>query len=229
MKNTKILYVEDEVSLGKIVKESLESRNYQVKLVADGLDAVVAYEEWHPDICVLDVMLPHKDGFTIGQEIREKDPLLPILYLTAKNQTQDLLKGFQSGGNDYIKKPFSMEELIVRIKNLLDLFGKKSPTNNTEQIPLGTYIFYPLKYQLIHQQSIQQLSHREAELLKIFAAYQNKTIDRKTILLQIWGNDSYANSRNLDVYIKKMRTYLEQDDRLTIVTLKGIGYHFYVP
>jgi len=229
MNNTKILYVEDEPSLGKIVKESLESRNYQVKLVADGLQAVSAYEQWHPDICVLDVMLPHKDGFTIGQEIRAKNSLIPILFLTAKTQTNDLLQGFQSGGNDYIKKPFSMEELIVRIKNLLDLFDKKDHTATTEQIQLGAYIFYPLKYQLIHSQATLQLSHREAELLKIFATHQNQAIDRKTILLQIWGDDSYSNSRNLDVYIKKIRTYLKHDTRLTIVTLKGIGYHFYVP
>ena len=226
---TKILYIEDEPFLGKIVKESLESRSYLVKMVEDGANALSIYEQWQPDICILDVMLPNKDGFTIGQEIRAKDAAIPILFLTAKNQTQDLVQGFQSGGNDYIKKPFSMEELIVRIQNLLSIFDQNNTSFNKERIQLGEYIFFPSKYQLTYQQSIQQLSHRETELLKIFATHQNRAIERKTILLQIWGDDSYFNSRNLDVYIKKLRTYLKQDAHLKIVTLKGIGYHFYVP
>jgi len=229
MKPTKILYVEDETFLGKIVKESLESRNFQVKMVEDGSQAVTTYDQWQPDICVLDVMLPHKDGFTIGQEIRTKNPQIPILFLTAKNQTQDLVKGFQSGGNDYIKKPFSMEELIVRIQNLLVLFEQKKSIHQAVQIPMGDYLFLPSKYQLKYEEDVQQLSHREAELLKVFASHQNQAIQRKDILLQIWGDDSYFNSRNLDVYIKKLRTYLQKDDRLKIVTLKGVGYHFYVP
>ena len=117
----KILYVEDELFLGKIVKESLESRNYEVVMEPDGNKALPLFQQYHPDVCVLDVMLPHKDGFAIGQEIRAKQKHIPIVYLTAKNQTEDVLKGFASGGNDYIRKPFSMEELIVRINNLLAL------------------------------------------------------------------------------------------------------------
>lgn len=225
---TKILYVEDEPFLGKIVKESLESRNYQVKMVADGAQVLAVYEEWQPDICVLDVMLPNKDGFTLGKEISALNEGMPIIFLTAKNQTNDLLEGFKSGGNDYIKKPFSMEELIVRIQNLLSLSAHNASQINLDEIIIGNYIFYPLKYQLVQNQHIQKLSHREAELLKIFTNNQNKAVSRKEILLKIWGDDSYFNSRNLDVYIKKLRNYLKRDTAIKIVTLKGVGYHFTV-
>ncbi|MEM8908775.1 MAG: response regulator, partial [Bacteroidota bacterium] len=124
MKKIKILYVEDEPYLGKIVKESLESRQFEVNMIDDGGVALLAFEQYRPDVCVLDVMLPNKDGFTIGQEIRAKNPQIPILYLTAKTQTEDLARGFAVGGNDYIKKPFSMEELIIRINNLLKLMNE---------------------------------------------------------------------------------------------------------
>lgn len=224
----KILYVEDEPFLGKIVKESLESRDYNVKMVLDGAQVHEVFETWEPDICVLDVMLPNKDGFTIGKEIKAANPSIPIIFLTAKNQTEDLLEGFKSGGNDYIKKPFSMEELIVRIQNLLNLLEHSSPKMNQDQIAIGQYIFYPLKYQLVKGQQVQKLSHRETELLKIFTKNQNNAINRKEILLKIWGDDSYFNSRNLDVYIKKLRNFLKADPSIKIVTLKGIGYHFTV-
>lgn len=224
----KILYVEDEPFLGKIVKESLESRGYEVKMVADGALVLAAYEEWQPDICVLDVMLPNKDGFTLGKEIRALNAAMPIIFLTAKNQTNDLLEGFKSGGNDYIKKPFSMEELIVRVQNLLSMVDHTATQVDVDKIAIGQYIFYPLKYQLVKDQKVQKLSHREAELFKIFTSNQNKAVNRKEILLKIWGDDSYFNSRNLDVYIKKLRNYLKADPALKIVTLKGIGYHFSV-
>ncbi len=224
----KILYVEDEPFLGKIVKESLESRDYEVKMVTDGALVLATYAEWQPDICVLDVMLPNKDGFTVGKEIRVLNATMPIIFLTAKNQTSDLLEGFKSGGNDYIKKPFSMEELIVRVQNLLNLVEHSASQTDLTKITIGSYIFYPLKYQLVNGQHIQKLSHREAELLKIFTSNQNIAVNRKEILLKIWGDDSYFNSRNLDVYIKKLRNYLQADSALKIVTLKGIGYHFTV-
>ncbi|MEM1123180.1 MAG: response regulator transcription factor [Bacteroidota bacterium] len=225
---TKILYVEDEPFLGKIVKESLETRSYQVKMVEDGAEVMAIFQSWQPDICVLDVMLPNKDGFTIGKEIRAINSTIPIIFLTAKNQTEDLLKGFQSGGNDYIKKPFSMEELIVRIENMIQL-SKQNPVKKvTQAIKIGAFTFHPLKYQLVHTNSTQKLSHRENELFKMLAAHQNQAINRKEILLKIWGDDSYFNSRNLDVYIKKIRTYLQADASLKLVTLKGVGYHFVV-
>ncbi len=221
----KILYVEDEPFLGKIVKESLESREFEVELVTDGHRVMGIFEKFKPDICVLDVMLPNKDGFTIGQEIRELDGEMPIIYLTAKNQTEDVVKGFESGGNDYVRKPFSMEELIVRINNLLQLSkGLNKPINTSNGIKLGQFIFFPKKQLLQIGNHSQQLSHREAQLLAILSQTINAAVERKYILDEIWGNDSFFNSRNLDVYIRKLRNYLSKDDTVQIITLKGVGY-----
>lgn len=225
---TKILYVEDEPFLGKIVKESLESRNFEVRMVADGNLVIKTFEQFKPDICVLDVMLPNKDGYTLGNEIRQLKPGLPIVFLTAKTQTDDVLKGFQSGGNDYIRKPFSMEELIVRINNLLLLSNSKGITS-TGSIQLGKYEFLPQKYELRFNDSCRKLSHRETELLKIFTENRNFTVNRKEILMKIWGDDSFFNSRNLDVYITKLRDYLKEDETLELMTIKGVGYHFTTP
>ncbi len=227
---TKVLYVEDEPFLGKIVKESLESRDFEVLMITDGAKVIAAFQQYEPHICVLDVMLPNKDGFTLGKEIRDLKPGIPIIFLTAKTQTQDLLKGFESGGNDYIKKPFSMEELIVRIENLLQLVNAKpkTPLSSQESIQLGRYTFWPLKYELQFGEEARKLSHREATLLQIFVDHRNQSVQRKDILQQVWGDDSTFNSRNLDVYITKLRNYLKGDPDLQIVTLKGVGYHFVV-
>ena len=229
MSKVKILYVEDEPFLAKIVKESLESRDFDVTLVSDGSNAVSRYQDFKPDICILDVMLPNIDGFEIAREIRAHSPLIPIIFLTAKNQTEDLLKGFESGGNDYIKKPFSLEELVVRVHNLVNLSqsGRKAMVEMAE-IPLGRYVFFPQKYELHLADEVNKLSHRETQLLKILADHQNYPVERKEILQQVWGDDSFFNSRNLDVYITRLRNYLKQDDNIQIVTLKGIGYHFVV-
>jgi len=228
MPKTKILYVEDEPFLAKIVKESLESRDFEVNHVSDGLHAVPAFQQYVPDICVLDVMLPNKDGFEIGKEIKLLAPHTPILYLTARNQTEDLLKGFEVGANDYIRKPFSMEELIVRIHNLLQLIGtpSSSPKPNGDIIPLGQFQFYFKKYELHFHQQIQKLSHREVELLKILIEHPNQAVERKVILKKLWGDDSFFNSRNLDVYITKLRRYFKGDPSVQIITLKGVGYRF---
>ena len=230
MNKTKILYVEDELYLGKIVKESLESRDFEVKMLTNGFNILPVVKEFQPDICVLDVMLPKKDGFTIGQEIRDKQPSLPIIFLTAKNQLQDIVKGFNSGGNDYIKKPFSMEELIIRINNILKLSNQSinNNSNGDSSLILGSYIFYPKKFELHFNDEVKKLSNREMQLLNIFSKKINQTIDRKEILMEVWGDDSIFNSRNLDVYIKKIREYLQHDSSLEIVTLKGYGYHFVV-
>ena len=231
MSKVKVLYVEDEPFLAKIVKESLESREYQVSHVDDGLGVLPALEQFKPHICILDVMLPHIDGFSLGTEIRQKYPDLPILFLTAKNQTQDLLKGFRSGGNDYIRKPFSMEELIVRMNNLLELMqisGKEKAPEEKHIIPLGQYLYHSKKYELQFGESIQKLSYREAQLLNILVENQNLAVHRKDILKKVWGDDSFFNSRNLDVYITKLRNYLKKDPSIKIVTLKGVGYHFVV-
>jgi DNA-binding response OmpR family regulator len=223
----KILYAEDEPFLGKIVQESLESRQFQVRMVADGAKVMAAFDVFQPDICVLDVMLPNLSGFEIGTLIRQKSPFIPIVYLTAKTQTEDVLQGFQSGGNDFIRKPFSMEELIVRIQNLLELRGaKQTKSFDPDSIALGEYTFDPRKYELRKGEVSKKLSHREAELLKILVAHRNVTLERKTILQHIWGDDSFFNSRNLDVYITRLREYLKDDPKVQIITLKGVGYQF---
>ena len=230
MNNIKVLYVEDEPFLGKIVKESLESRDFIVKMVNDGILVLDEFKSFQPDICILDVMLPNKDGFTLGKEIRSLNDTIPILFLTAKNQTEDLLKGFKSGGNDYVRKPFSMEELIVRVNNLLALMHpeKNGKDSQGQIISIGKYNFNPQKYELCFGENIRKLSHREAQILTMLVEKKNNAIDRREIMKTIWGNDSFFNSRNLDVYITKLRDYLKEDANVQIITLKGIGYHFSV-
>ncbi|WP_421795167.1 response regulator transcription factor [Haliscomenobacter sp.] len=228
---TKVLYVEDELFLGKIVQESLESRGFEVVMIDDGARVMASFDSFLPDICLLDIMLPNRNGYELGADIRQRFPTLPIIFLTAKTQTEDVLKGFTSGGNDYIRKPFSMEELIARIHNLLNLSGQNAIETGGEQngiIHLGKYEFDLRKYELRLQTQIRKLSHREAELLKILADHRNFTVERKMIMQQIWGDDSFFNSRNLDVYITRLRDYLREDERVQIITLKGVGYQFIV-
>ncbi len=227
MGKIRILYVEDEPFLGRIVKESLESRDFEVVMITDGKDALPQFKNSKPDICVLDIMLPTKDGYTIAQEIRKINPTVPLIFVTAKTQTEDLLKGFDAGGNDFLRKPFSMEELIVRINNLLTLAGNGSKSA-AEKITLGKFTFYPNRYELHFDKDVKKLSHRETSLLTILAASPNSTIERKEILLKLWGDDSFFNSRNLDVYITKIRDYLKNDPTIEIITIKGIGYRFAV-
>jgi DNA-binding response OmpR family regulator len=223
---TKILYVEDEPFLGQIVKESLESRMYEVHMVEDGKDAVQIFSQVQPDICVLDVMLPSKDGYTIGKEIRMLNPVIPIIFVTAKIQTEDLLKGFESGGNDYLRKPFSMEELIVRINNLLSITQNKDNNTGKEILKIGAFDFNTQRFELRRGEQVRKLSHREAELLNILYQNKNRTTQRKDILMKLWGDDSFFNSRNLDVYITKLRDYLREDSSIEIITIKGVGYNF---
>src|SRR5688572_6217256 len=226
MSKTKVLYVEDELFLGKIVKESLESRGFDVIMESDGAKATPVFKKSEPDICVLDVMLPNKDGFTIADEIRNINENIPIIFLTAKTQTEDVVKGFSLGGNDYIRKPFSMEELIVRIQHLLRDKSGDQPKLTPENITIGRYKFLTQRQVLCSQTEERKLSYRESELLKLLYQNREKIIDRKEILNLLWGNDSFFNSRNLDVYITKLRGYLKGDSSLEIITIKGIGYRF---
>lgn len=222
----KILYVEDEINLGQIVKESLESRSFDVKMVTDGAKVISTFQTYAPHIVLLDIMLPNVDGLTLGREIREQDSSVPILFLTAKTQTKDVLEGFSSGGNDYIKKPYSVEELIVRIHNLIKLSGQNDGLQDGDAIiRLGKhYQFNPKEYQLISPSTTFNLSHRENELLKLLVQFNNQTVNRKELLVKIWGDDTYFNSRTLDVYIRKIRTYFNEDSNMQIITIKGVGY-----
>jgi DNA-binding response OmpR family regulator len=211
MSKTKVLYAEDELFLGKIVRESLESRGYEVIMESDGGKVMEQFKKASPDICVLDVMLPNKDGFAIADEIRELDEEVPIIFLTAKVQTEDVVKGFSSGGNDYMRKPFSMEELIVRIQNLLRNKTEGTPKLNGGAATIGKFNFQLNRQTLSNGKDERKLSFRESELLRLLYESRDKIIERKDILNLLWGNDSFFNSRNLDVYITKLRSYLKED------------------
>jgi DNA-binding response OmpR family regulator len=225
MKKAKVLYVEDETFLAKIVSETLQTRGYEVVLEDDGGKAVQQFEKSKPDVCVLDIMLPNKDGFAIADEIRDKDANVPIIFLSAKSQTSDVVNGFRVGANDYIRKPFSMEELIVRIENVLK--QKTQPTEQ-EDIPIGAYSFNPRRQTLVHPGEPRKLSYRESELLRVLYDNREKIVERSEILTLLWGSDSFFNSRNLDVYITKLRNYLKLDPSIEIITIKGIGYRFVI-
>lgn len=225
---TRILYVEDEPFLGRIVKESLESRDFEVNMAIDGSQAFQVFQKVKPDICVLDVMLPSVDGFTVAEKIRQLNPSVPIIFVTAKTQTNDLLRGFESGGNDYLRKPFSMEELIVRINNLLSITRKAKPAGAAGAMSIGKFEFDVARYDLKLEGQSRKLSHREAMLLQILSENRNAVVTRKEILMRIWGDDSFFNSRNLDVYVTKLRDFLKGDPSIEIITIKGVGYQFAV-
>ncbi len=227
----KILYVEDEPFLGKVVKETLEFRGYKVLLKNDGAVALQGLEEFSPDICILDVMLPIIDGFSLCASIREKYPRLPVIFLTAKNQTDDVARGFDVGGTDYIRKPFSIEELILRIENQLKLHLAIIPEMKGDKkiIRLSNFEYTPDEYELKSGDITIRLSNREAQVLNMLVAHANNIVDRKKLLKDVWGDDSFFNSRNLDVYIRRLREYFLPDPALKIITLKGKGYRFVVP
>lgn len=224
MKKAKVLYVEDEIFLAKIVSESLQGRGYEVVMESDGGKAVALFHQVKPDVCVLDIMLPNKDGFTIADEIRDKNREVPIIFLSAKSQTSDVVNGFKTGANDYIRKPFSIEELIVRIENVLK--SKSATAAEEEEVSIGAYRFHIKRQLLTHPVEEKKLSYRESELLRLLYDNRDKIVERTEILNLLWGSDSFFNSRNLDVYITKLRNYLKLDPTIEIITIKGIGYRF---
>ncbi|MCG1036093.1 response regulator transcription factor [Polaribacter sargassicola] len=221
MNNIKILLAEDEASLGMIVKESLETRNFTVFHAENGEEALDIYQKENVDILVLDVMMPKKDGFTLAKEIRQENKEIPIIFLTAKSQTSDVLEGFNNGGNDYLKKPFSMEELIVRIKSLLNRIEIKP---QTDAIKIGNYLFNYTKQTLTFLDVKQQLTSREAELLLHLHKKKNEVLDRTFILNKLWGNDDFFNARSMDVFISKLRKKLKNDANVKIINVRGYGY-----
>jgi len=227
---TKILYIEDEQNLGKIVKETLEKQGYEVYWETDGANVMNVFSKFSPDICVVDIMLPNIDGYTLSKNISGLYPELPIIFLTAKTETADLLKGFDSGGTDYMRKPFSIEELIVRIENQITIHnGARQIPDVQGNIALGMFEYYPAIYELNGPGGVIKLSHRDGQVLNILCANRNHITDRKNLLLSVWGDDSFFNSRNLDVYIRKLRQYFRPDPGIKIQTLKGKGYLFIVP
>ena len=227
---TKILYIEDEQFTGKIVKETLETQGYEVCWETDGANVMSVFSKFSPDICIVDIMLPNIDGYTLSKNISGLYPELPIIFLTAKTETADLLKGFNSGGTDYIRKPFSMEELIARIENQIYIHNGTGQIQDVpEKIALGMFDYYPARYELKGLDGTIKLSHRDSQVLNILCANRNHVTDRKNLLLSVWGDDSFFNSRTLDVYIRKLRQYFKSDPEIIIQTLKGKGYLFIVP
>lgn len=222
MLKTTILLAEDEPALGQIIKESLETRNFNVLLCDNGEKAFDVYKNEQPELLVLDVMMPKKDGFTLAKDIRAIDDTIPIIFLTAKSQTQDVVEGFTIGGNDYLKKPFSMEELIVRINNLLN---RTKVQKHTELLKIGDYTFdFPKQTLQFQDKEHKQLTHREAHLLFHLVKNKNKVLDRSLILNKLWGSDDFFNARSMDVFITKLRKKLSKDNSVQILNVRGFGY-----
>lgn len=221
-----ILLVEDESTLGLIVKESLESRGFEVHYMQDGEAGWQAFQEQKPDACILDIMMPERDGFSLATAIRKEDAYVPILFLTAKSQTADIVKGFELGANDYVKKPFSMEELIVRIQALLrdrQLLAQQ-PLPAQQQWEIGRFQFDVLRQTLSVDGQERKLTHREVAILHRLCQHKNQVMERKAVLLDLWGDDNFFNARSMDVFITKLRKYLRADPQVEIINVRGVGY-----
>lgn len=222
MSKISVILAEDELALGTIIQESLQSRDFQVRLCGDGAQALEAYQAKKPDVLVLDVMMPKMDGFTLAAEIRKTDPYTPIIFLTSKSQTEDVIKGFGLGANDYVRKPFSMEELIVRIKAHLDRLRTRQAQSNW--IGLGKYEFHPTRQVLKLAEEESPLTARESQLLQMLLENANDITDRTLILTQIWGSDDFFNARSMDVFITKLRKKLQDDPAIQILNVRGYGF-----
>lgn len=223
----KVLYVEDEPFLGRIVSETLLQQGFDVNLVKDGnqvLDTIVYFA---PDICVLDIMLPNIDGYTLCREIRSQYAHLPVIFLTARSETSDVVMGFEAGGSDYLRKPFSTEELIARINNQVKRTNVYTIPQN-QDIDFGVFRLSVNRYELSSPSALHKLSAREKDILQFLVTSANRIVDRRDLLLSVWGDDSFFNSRTLDVYIRKLRNLLAEDTNIEIVTLKAKGYLFLV-
>ncbi len=222
-KAIKILFVEDEEALGMVVSDSLKSRGFIVDYYTDGKSGLKAAIDNTYDVLVLDVMLPQMDGFTLAKEYRKVNEQTPIIFLTARSQTEDVVEGFELGGNDYLKKPFSMEELIVRVKALTGRSINKE-ASQLETCFIGRYKF-DIKNQILELNSVEKsLTYREAQLLWMLFEKRNQVLERKLVLDKLWGDDSFFNARSMDVFITRLRKYLRDDPAIQIINIRGIGY-----
>jgi DNA-binding response OmpR family regulator len=223
MESPRVLLLEDERPLARIITESLEKRGFRVTHAPDGRQGLEAFRQGSFDLCVVDVMLPQLDGFAFVREIRRSDLATPVLFLTAKSQTEDVISGFAAGGNDYLRKPFSLEELILRLRELLR--RSAPPDALPPTVPIGRYTFLPQKQELwLGEQLAGKLSHRESELLALLVRHRNQVLARQATLLQLWGDDSFFTARSMDVYISKLRKHLRQDPEVEILNIRGYGY-----
>ncbi|RAI97676.1 DNA-binding response OmpR family regulator [Chitinophaga skermanii] len=230
MEQVKVLLVEDENVLAGVVKETLAMKGFDVTIATNGVEGLQLFQLLQPSICIVDIMMPKKDGITLVTEIRAINDQIPLIFLTAKSEVQDVIKGFQVGADDYMKKPFSIEELIMRMQALLKRVQAK-PTakkSDTQYLLIGDYQFDYPRQTLHHPNGVQRLSQREADILKMLADNLHQITARKDMLMEIWGDDSFFNARNMDVYMTRMRKFLQYDERIQIVNVRGKGYKLIV-
>ena len=232
--NNKILLVEDDQNFGDVLRSYLEMHDYDVTLATDGVEGLERFRKEEFDLCIFDVMMPRKDGFTLAKEVREKNTEVPIIFLTAKTMKEDVLQGFKIGADDYISKPFNSEELLYRIQAILKRSQQKAdPREDIKDFDIGKFHFhFPLRILTFapgtEQQSKEKLSPKEAELLKMFCMYLNDILPRSVALTKIWGEDNYFTARSMDVFVTKLRKYLKKDPNIEIVNIHGNGFQLLV-
>lgn len=224
----RILLAEDDENLGVLLKEYLQAKNYETDLLPDGDKAFKSFQKNFYDICILDVMMPIKDGFTLAKEIRTINKDIPIIFLTAKSIKDDILQGFRLGADDYITKPFSMEELLFRLEAILRRTKADSKLSTQNVYTLGKYIFDFQKQTLTSTDDTHKLTTKESELLKLLCDNMNEILDRNYALKAIWSDDSYFNARSMDVYITKLRKYLKDEPSIEIINVHGKGFKLIV-
>ncbi|WP_319482367.1 response regulator transcription factor [uncultured Draconibacterium sp.] len=225
---TKLLLAEDDENLGLLLKEYLVAKGYDAELYPDGEAAYKGFMKEHFDICVLDVMMPKKDGFTLAKDIRIINADIPIIFLTAKNMKDDVLEGFQLGADDYITKPFSMEELIMRLEAILRRTSQEGQASAQQVFTLGKFTFDTRKQTLTEGENSVKLTTKESDLLKLLCQNANKVLERNYALKSIWIDDNYFNARSMDVYITKLRKHLKEEPSVEIINVHGKGYKLIV-
>lgn len=225
----KVLLCEDDTNLGMVLKNYLELNDYDVTLERDGRLGLAAFQREKFDICLLDVMMPNMDGFTLAEEIRDIDPEVPLFFLSAKTMKEDIIQGYKLGADDYITKPFDSEVLLLKIKAILKRNEELNKETENLEFDLGKYHFNPKLRELGHGGKTQTLSPKENELLKMLAEHKNDLLPRERALKKIWGSDTYFNGRSMDVYIAKLRKYLKDDENIEIVNIHGNGFRLVAP
>lgn len=221
----KILLTEDDPNLGMLLQEYLEAKGFTTDLAKNGEEGIKFFlEKGGYDMCIFDVMMPKKDGFSLAKEVRMKDKEIPIIFLTAKSMKEDTIQGFKVGADDYITKPFSMEELLMRMKAILRRISKQEPDNQILNFQIGAYEFDAQTNSLSINQLQNKLTTKESELLKLLCQNKNQSVSRSFALKLIWGDDSYFNARSMDVYITKLRKHLKEDPNLQIMNMHGEGF-----
>ncbi len=223
MAKAKILLAEDDVNLGSVLRQYLDAKGYEVDLCLDGEDAFKTFMENEYDLCILDVMMPKKDGFTLGKDIRRINSKIPIIFLTVRSMNEDVLKGFEIGADDYLTKPFNMEELLMRIEAILRRTGRLTESKQTV-FQIGKYTFDSVRQTLKIGDKVRKLTTKENELLKLLASNMNEVVERNYALKLVWGDDSFFNARSMDVYITKLRKYLADDPSVKIINVHSVGF-----